>query len=61
MEAAILIVIQHHKGVQWLMLDALLSALLVIGLCFDISTSVNKVLVAKPGAEAYHYTKISER
>ena len=44
------------------MLGTLLSALLVIGLLFDISTLVNEFLAAKPGAEVYrNYTKISGR
>ena len=35
------------------MLGTLLNALLVRGLHFDISTPVNKSLVAKPAAEVY--------
>ena len=53
LEAGILIVIQHHKGVQWLILSTLLSALLVRSLRFDISMPVNKSSAAKPGVEVY--------
>ena len=53
MEAAVFIVIQSHKGAQWLILGTLLSALLVRDLFFDISIPINESLAAKPGAEVY--------
>ena len=60
--AAIFTIIQCRKGAQWLILGTLQSALLVIGLRFDISTPVNESLVAYPGAKVYqNYAKISGR